>query len=304
MEQLLTRVTGRRDALASPDLAHLIDGAQSYVTSWGPLDSERYQVGFNASRITSELTRLNWPVWSAERPLTLLWIAVDFGNGQRALMGEMLADEGLAPEIVDFMQSLRMELDTAASERGLPIVYPLLDLPDQQALGFAEVWGGFDGLIERASQRYNPDAELVGRIAVTDFGLEVRWTLLQNGRSQALLATTVREGVDWLADQYAAEFSIVGGARMTRIAVLDVDSLAAYGRVMSHLESLSVLRSVDVEGFDGTTLNLRVAARGDDRVIERVLTLGGLLVPASAGDASSASTSTLSFRLADSGTQQ
>jgi hypothetical protein len=49
---------------------------------------------------------------------------------------------------------------------------------------------------------------------------------------------------------------------------------------MSYLESQSVLQAVDVEGFEGTTLRLRVAVRGDDRVVERVLTLGGVLVRA------------------------
>jgi hypothetical protein len=49
---------------------------------------------------------------------------------------------------------------------------------------------------------------------------------------------------------------------------------------MSYLEQQSVLQSVDVEAFGNGTLTLRVAARGDARVIERVLALGGVLRPA------------------------
>ena len=120
MSQLLMRVTGRRDASSNPELAPLIENAQSYVNSWGPLDSEHYTVGFNASRVTGELTRLNWPVWGAERPLTLLWIAVDFGNGQRGLVGESLADAELPPEIGNFMESLRTELDRLRASGACP----------------------------------------------------------------------------------------------------------------------------------------------------------------------------------------
>jgi hypothetical protein len=63
------------------------------------------------------------------------------------------------------------------------------------------------------------------------------------------------------------------------------------------LESQSVLQSVDVDGFEGTTLRLRVAVRGDDRVVERVLTLGGVLVPTAISSAVQAG-ETLVFRVA------
>ncbi|HET7133897.1 MAG TPA: hypothetical protein VFJ95_16695, partial [Gammaproteobacteria bacterium] len=62
-------------------------------------------------------------------------------------------------------------------------------------------------------------------------------------------------------------------------------SPADYGRVMSYLESLSVLQSVDVESLERGALNLRVNARGGSQVLERVLALGGVLTPASGGAA-------------------
>jgi hypothetical protein len=49
---------------------------------------------------------------------------------------------------------------------------------------------------------------------------------------------------------------------------------------MSYLERQSVLERVDVESFGDGTLNLRVAARGDAQVLERVLALGNVLRPA------------------------
>jgi len=52
---------------------------------------------------------------------------------------------------------------------------------------------------------------------------------------------------------------------------------------MSYLEQQSVLQRVDVESFGDGTLSLRVAARGDARVLGRVLGLGGVLRPASSG---------------------
>jgi hypothetical protein len=297
MAQLLTRVTGRRDAAYAPELAPLIESASTHVTSRSRVDRERDSVGFNAAAIVGALSRANWPVWGAERPSTLLWIAVDFGDGQRALMGATPAADEWSPELAELMMQLREELDAVAGERGLPITYPLLDLEDRNAIDFAEVWGGFEGLISAASERYNADAVLVGRVSVTDFGLDVRWSFLDETRSSAVLGSDLRGGLDWLADRYAAEYSTIGGARLAHITVLDVTSVDEYGRVMSYLESQSVLQSVDVDGFEGTTLRLRVAVRGDDRVVERVLTLGGVLVPTAISSAVQAG-ETLVFRVA------
>jgi hypothetical protein len=279
MAQLLTRVTGRRDAALAAELAPLIDAASAHVTSRSRIDRERDTVGFNAAAVVAALESANWPVWGAERPLTLLWIAVDLGDGQRALLSASPATEEWGPELTEIMAQLREQIDAVANERGLPTTYPLLDLEDRGAIGFADVWGGFDALISAASERYNVDGVLVGRVGVSTFGFDVRWNFLGVGGSTAVLGSDVRGGVDWLADRYAADYSTVGGAHSAHIAVLDVTSLDAYARVMSHLETLSVLQSVDVEGFEGSTLRLRAAVRGDDRVLERVLTLGGVLVP-------------------------
>jgi hypothetical protein len=300
MAQLLTRITGRRDAASDPALVPLIRQASSYVNQYGAIDRERTNVGFNATLVTRELESLNWPIWSAERPLTLLWIAVDFGDGQRALMGETPNTAEWTPEFAQLMLDVRDQLDTVARERGLPITYPLLDLQDLAAVSFAEIWGGFDGLIEAASQRYGADAQLIGRISVSPLGLDVRWSLLEDGRGRAVLGTDVPGGLEWLADEYAAQFSIAGGARSAQVTVLDVASIEDYGRVMSYLESLSVLQSVDVESLDGYTLNLRISARGDDSVVARLLTLGGIMVPAAGVTAAG----NLVFRIAGSRVEQ
>jgi hypothetical protein len=297
MTQLLTRVTGRRDAANAPELAPLIDGASALVTSRSRVDRERDSVGFNAAAIVAALSRANWPIWGAERPSTLLWIAVDFGDGQRALMGATPSTDEWSLELAELMMQLRDELEAVANERGLPISYPLLDPEDRSAIGFAEVWGGFEGLIAGASERYNADGVLVGRVAVTGFGLDVRWSFLDETRSSAVLGGDLRGGVDWLADRYAAEYSTIGGARIAHLTVLDVASVDSYGRVMSYLERQSVLQSVDVEGFEGTTLRLRVAVRGDDQVVERVITLGGVLVP-TASPAAAEAREGLVFRVA------
>ena len=277
MASLLARVTGRTDAGGHPDLRFLIENADNYVNSYGLVDRQTAQIGFIASAVQAALEAADWPVWGAERPMTLIWMAVDAGNGEQALLGADGSADGASREMTALMQTLRTDLRAAADARGLPITLPLLDLADRDALTYADVAGGFSERIARASARYGVDSHVVASARMSPFGPEIRWTLEQDNRRRIVLTSAIRDGLDWLAEQYAAQFSIVGGARGLRISVLNVDSLGDYGRVMSYLESLSLLESVDIESFDGTELHLRVAARGDDAVLRRVLALGGVL---------------------------
>jgi hypothetical protein len=279
MGQLLTRVTGRRDAAFEPALGGMLQNARTFVEQIGSLDRDNQIVRFNAGVVESALIRLEQPVWGPERPVTLVWLAVDAGLGRRELLSADASQIAVDDELAPILDSMRTDIATAATERGLLLALPLLDIEDMTALGFVDVWGGFQDRIERASARYGADDILVGQVRLTDFGPSARWTLIRGGREIGLPGQTVREGLDALADTYAAEFSTLGRASATSISVIDVRTLDDYGRVMRYMESLSTLESVMPEEFADGVLRLRVAARGGEPALRRVLALGESLVP-------------------------
>ncbi len=277
--QLLPRVTGRLDAALEPALADMLQNARSYIVQSGLLDRETLLVMFDARAIEAALVARNQPIWGPERPLTLLWLAIDTGQGERGILsaGEALTD--ISPEFLELRANFREELTTVAEERGLPLSLPLMDLEDMAALTFIDIWGGFTDQLRQASSRYGADAVLSGRARVSAFGVNVQWTLLKDGGQFALGGTSMRDGLNRLADFYAAEFSTFGGVRATLITVLGVETLDDYGRIMRYLESLSLLESVGVEEFVDGALSVRVDARGGTAVLERVLGLSTLLTP-------------------------
>ena len=277
MGRLLTRVTGRTDAFLEPALEDLMQNAAQFVVQRGYPDRENLLVTFDARAVEDALVQRNQPVWGEERPLTLLWVAIDAGFGERGILSAETPTTTRSDALTAVEEELRAQLELAASDRGLPITLPLWDLQDMGAIDFIDVWGGFSDRVRQASERYGADAVLSGRVRVTERGFDVQWTLLR-GRGQFILpGGSLRSGLDRLADLYAGEFSSIGGALMARITVIDVETLEDYGRVMRYMEELSVLDSVDVEDFSGTTLTLRVAARGGPAVLERVLTLSDVL---------------------------
>lgn len=278
MGQLLTRVTGRSDAFLQPALQDLVENAAQYVVQRGYPDRENLLVAFDARAVEDVLVQRNQPVWGEERPLTLLWVAIDAGFGNRTVLAAESPDTARSEELVAVEDELRTQLELVASERGLPLVLPLWDLQDMRALSFIDVWGGFSDRVSRASERYGADSVLSGRVRVTPRGdFEVQWTLLR-GRGQFMLpGGMLRSGLDRMADLFAGEFSSIGGALTARITVIDIETLEDYGRLMRYMEGLSVLDSVEVEDFSRPTLTLRVAARGGPGVLERVLTLSNVL---------------------------
>ena len=291
MQVLLTRITGRRDAASQPEMADLLRNASDYVTSYQSA-TDAVRVGFSRSGVNEVLDSLNLPYWGAERPSTLVWIAADLGGGQRTeVMADTATPSRRAGEVLGApafpltedaratFDAILDELITVADERGLPIVLPLLDEQDRMQVRFADVWGGFDQFVAQAAERYAVDAVLIGRVAVTSFGQEVRWTLLRGELRQTAVTTDMRSGIDWLADQFAAQFITVGGTRLTWITVRGIESWPDFGRVFEYLQSVSVIdsTSVNVESWSQGSLLVRLAARGDDAALRQVLELGGVL---------------------------
>ena len=277
MGRLLTRVTGQADAVLVPALEDLVQNAAQFVVQRGYPDRENLLVTFDSRAVGDVLVQRNQPIWGEERPMTLLWVAIDAGFGERGILSAETLATARSDALIAVEDELRAQLELAASERGLPITLPLWDLQDAGAIDFIDVWGGFSDRVRQASGRYGADAVLSGRVRVTERGLAVQWTLLRGSRQFILPGGSLRSGLDRLADLYADEFSSIGGALTVRINVVDIETLEDYGQVMRYIEDLSVLNSVDVEDFSGTTLRLRVAARGGSEVLEKVLTLSDVV---------------------------
>ena len=304
MARLLIRVTGDRNAPFDPALQSMLSDAGRYLTSYGLDRQGQAQVGFIATQVDQALAALQKPVWGPERPLTLIWIAVDDGAGGRALLGAndtpQLGLEPTPPGMTERLAALRKELLAVADERGLPVTLPLLDLQDLNTVTFADVWGGFEDRVAAASARYRADAMLIGRVRPGVAGNEIEWLLVSGAERRALEGLGLRDGLDAAGDRFAAQFATLGGGGAAAITVLNVQTSADYGRVVSYLEQQSALQSVDVDSFDNGVLNLRVTARGDAGVLGRILALGGVLRPAAGERAAGA----LVFEIARNGAAQ
>jgi uncharacterized protein len=279
MLEAITRITGSRALSLAPELEPMRSAASRYVETFGYTPDEEAEVRFIPGSIERTLTDLNLPVWGAERPLTIFWIAVTDQFGDRALLSSGEVDPGIAygDNMRLVLEQIRTDIDDATRERGLPYVLPVLDVLDLATVDFLDVYNFELGVLAEASARYGADSIAVARVRESEIGSDVEWVMRMGFDQRSLPGASLRQGIDWLADTYAAQFAGVGGARPIMVHVTGVGDFDSYARTISYLEDLSMLDRVDIESFSDGALMLRVQSRGDAAVLARVVQLGGVL---------------------------
>ncbi|HEY5622205.1 MAG TPA: DUF2066 domain-containing protein [Gammaproteobacteria bacterium] len=162
MTQLLTRVTGRVDAALEPALGDMLNNPNPYLVQIGSIDRDTLIVTFDARAIEDALTARGQPIWGTERPLTMLWLAID-AQGERDILSASEAMDDLSTEFEALKARFREEIVELGEERGLLFELPLMDLEDMGAVSFVDIWARFSSRIVGASARYGAAAVATGR---------------------------------------------------------------------------------------------------------------------------------------------
>ena len=145
--QVLVRVSGSQSVVDSPEIRAALRSPTRYYYQYSYRATDRtFQVGdeilpgrilrlsFEPNAVAGLLRDAGYAVWGSNRPSVLLWVAVQDENG-RSIVSEIDGDSSGA--------DIKQAFDELAKARGLPILYPLLDLEDTSRVSEAEVWGAF-----------------------------------------------------------------------------------------------------------------------------------------------------------------
>ena len=287
---VLIKLTGDRQAAGRRSLLPLMQRAQDYLQQYryrevsNTVDIEgqtpllvsetRLWLKFDEDNLNRALRNLGVPVWGNERPSTLVWLAVSDESG-RHLTG--LEDGG------DYIEPI----ERRARQRGIVLIYPLLDLDDSNNIRASDIWGGFRRPILQASTRYQADVILSAAIETPVPGIwEARWTAyidnqLANWTSESdVLEAVLDEGVDRLADILAAQFASraeIGESRQIHVSVADVFSVDQYARVLEYLSSLNSVADVEVVEVENGRVEFVLQAHGGELAVNQAIELGRVL---------------------------
>jgi hypothetical protein len=284
--QVLIRVSGRSDiadAQQFPAITQAIQTATRFAQQYRYIKTEptaesqqqglALWVRFDETALGNLLRNNQLPVWGATRPATLLWLAVD-NRGQRELLG---ADSRNASYSI---------LEDRAKLRGVPLRLPLLDLTDRTRLRVSDVWGNFESTILQASQRYQTEAVLVGRVFQSYGGNWTgRWSLyVESGREDwtvngSTLADVLDPGIDntakSLALRYAQVYQVDTGKVLVEVKA--IKGLAQYNRVVKYLQSISHVTAVQPVELAANSAVFMLAIPGGRLAVARAVSLSRVL---------------------------
>ena len=275
---VLLRVSGSGIGDDPEMLELLFPNPAAYVVQFRPGEADTLWVTFDGNAVEDVLRRNGQAVWGSERPLTLIWLAVDWGQGEREIIGaddpERSDDQA---RTIDRNRLLRQRVLDVATRRGLPVAFPLLDTEDLARATFPDIWGGFDELILDASRRYETNSVLIGRVRA-DTGQRNRWTYHFAGEERAWTGEPELV-INLVADMLAAEFAIGGDATLqsVELGVAGINTVDAYGSVQRMLSGLNVVESFAITSVAGDRILYRVEAHGGAERLARALRLGGLI---------------------------
>lgn len=278
--QVLVRVSGHADVDKNPTIAAALSHPADYYYQYGYEATDRtvaengkqvpariLDISFEPSAIANLLRSAGFPVWGSNRPTVLVWVAVDDARGRRILTDN---DKSVV------LQNIEDE----AQRRGLPLLFPLLDLQDKAAISTGQVWGLFLQQIDAASARYNPDVVLAARIQKDPYGqwngswayrIDNNWQ--ESGDSKFSSSALVDEMVDNLADQLAHRYA-VGSSRSTMMLQVDgVDNLEDYAAVVKYLQSLTPVIDLNVVDVNGNHTLFRVSIDGQSGQLIQIINL-------------------------------
>ena len=278
LAEILLRVSGSVMS-SDPELFELLfPHPASYVVQYRPGPDDTLWVSFDGDAVEDVLRRNGQTVWGNDRPLTLVWLAVDWGRGEREIIGaddpERSDDEARS---IDRNRLLRQRVLDIAERRGLPVAFPLLDTEDLARVSFSDVWGGFDELVIAASERYEANSVLIGRIR-PESSQRNRWSYYFAGE-QRVWNGEPELVISLVADQLAAEFAIGGSAPLetVELSITGITSVDAYGSVQRILSGLYVVDSFTIAAVEGDRIRYRVISHGGAERLARALRLSGLI---------------------------
>jgi len=277
MAAVLLKVSGSGSVVENATVAVEMQQPARYVQQYSYRNEVNgrllLQVRFEPHGIDELLRRSGLNVWGDARPSTLVWLGVEDG-GKRVLVGAN--DRGLVRDVIE----------REAARRALPVTLPQLDRSDLDNVRPADVWGEFLETIKGASQRYAPQAILVGRAyPVSAGGWETRWSLDYRGEimrwqsASGEIAPLIAEAIDRVTDHMVSTFTqnFADGSGEMVMQVEGVRNLRDYRRVINYLKGTIGVKQVVAESMSIPTVRLRIVAEGGIDSILNTLALGNTL---------------------------
>jgi hypothetical protein len=282
IEQVLSKVSGDKNILANDQIKRVVEyQSANYIKSFAFKTDEQGRTflvdEFYQSKIDKLIKSVGAPIWGRRRPSTLIWLVIEEGSSRSIIELEQY------PQLSEI-------LSQSSDDRGLPVLLPLMDTIDKDAVYSSDVWARFDGPIAKASERYNADNFIMARMRFVDsnkeseyksgwllqFQLMQKRTPLLSGEFTGEQFSVLRAMINNVGDYFASKYAINSeqtGADSVELILDDVPDIVALTKAEDYLASLPPVSSVQLMRINKRKVEFYLNLSGEGLDVERALAL-------------------------------
>ncbi|WP_305906998.1 DUF2066 domain-containing protein [Methylomarinum sp. Ch1-1] len=285
LSTVLGRVVAADNVQETPVVKTAIAGASHYVRQFQysmSADDRRddgqarlMRVLFDEAQLLNLLRSGNIGIWSEIRPETLVWLVVDEQGDRRFYHA-------------DDMPELTSALSRAARLKGLPIIFPLLDLQEQQQISVNEVLSADSRQLLSVSERYDVVSVMAGRVVDKGRCWRAEWALYFDekikqwvspcGPIKEVMLAGMQGAYDVLSKYYGVKPDITE-IGYTVLKIKGVNSMTDMIRVTDFLESLPIIKAVNWVSVEGGYNVYKIKYEGNEHLLAEALTNANVLTP-------------------------
>lgn len=286
LSQVLVKVSGNSAVTTIPRIKDNLSKANSMLISYRYEKNTNTEdtihpyllvANFNAGNVDRLLKNSHQAIWGNDRPLLLFWIAT-----QNVSQSQLISN--------DDNPDLYRAISHSATQRGLPVTFPLFDLTDLSDISAKDIIKNNEKNIIIASQRY-PHMGIVTIVLSQDADniWQSKAVLEQNGQQQQFMTSgntqneAVTSTLNQIADELASNYAVLHtgqerGHQYT-ITVYGIKSLDTFAEVSQYLKQLSLVQAVMINEISPDSAIFSVTISGDQNALMQAISLDNQLLP-------------------------
>jgi hypothetical protein len=275
--QTLNKMSGSTTMGENPTIKAALPEAKNQVEefSYAPSGQDGrpflLKVQFDAKALKKLLRQAKAPIWDENRPLIMVWVAVD--------------NPGHPAEVIDNQstQEYALLLKKEALQRGLPIMLPMMDIAELNQISAADIRAKALPLLQKATERYHTDGLLMGNIEPKDKMLTGHWKLvlgqdhwdwdLSSETASGLIALLNEKLVNTLAGRYASVQTEKVSSSFT-LVVKGVDQQDDFENMMHFMKHISLIKEMEIENITGDAVIMRLDVQGAQKAFMQEASVG------------------------------
>jgi hypothetical protein len=273
LEAVLTKLTARHDFANESLVLEALENSQSYVQQYSTHNHDLW-AQMDPDLLGQLLKKAKLPFLGENRPLALLWVAVEDNNGHRT--------------IVDSAQSDFLEILESLNKRyGQLVALPLMDLEDVSNISVTDFHLNSTYRFSEATTRYGAEVWTTLMLEEQpDGSWEAQWLVKTplrarefNAKNQNMFSL-FKTCMATLSQIIVEDYGVAHGYRQegVKIQVSEVDSFEEFNNLVRYLNELDAVKKTVVIDVDSNNVALIIDTLGGEAAFMQAVRLDHRLI--------------------------